>query len=151
MATGKGNTFINDYLKLLLNGTTITGIAVNDTGTPLTNLFLSLHTGTLSATSLQNTTEAAYTGYDRVAVARTTGGFTAASAQSSALVATASFNPATAGSETETYAMLGTDSGGGSPGSSPGKNLYWGAISPTLAVSAGVTPQLTTATTISET
>ena len=101
---------------------------------------------TLSATSDQLTTEAAYTGYARVAVARTTGGFTAASAQSSALVATASFPAATAGSETETYAMLGTNSGGGA-----GKNLYWGSVSPTLAVANGVTPQLTTATTVNET
>lgn len=146
MATGKGNTFINDYLKLLLNGTTITGIAVNDTGTPLTNLILSLHTATLSASSTQTSSEAAYGSYARVAVARTTGGFTAASAQSSALVATASFPQAASGTETETYAMLGTD-----PTTGAGKNLYWGAISPNLAVSTGVTPQLTTSTTISET
>ncbi len=146
MATGKGATFINDYLKLLLNGTAIADLAENDTSGPLTNLILSLHTGTLSAASNQTTTEAAYGSYARVAVARSTGGFTAASSQSSALVATASFPQAATGSETETYAMLGTDNT-----ASAGKNLYWGAISPTLAVSAGVTPQLTTATTIAET
>ena len=145
MATGKGNTFINDYLKLLLNATAIANIADNAAGSPLTNLYLGLSTGTLTAASSQTTTEAAYVSYARVAVARTTGGFTAASAQSSALVATASFPAATGGSETETYAMLGTDSSGA------GKNLYWGSISPTLAVSTGVTPQLTTASTVSET
>ncbi len=108
MATGKGNTFINDYLKLLLNATTITGIAVNDTGTPLTNLYLGLCTANPTATGDQTTSEAAYTSYARVAVARTTAGFTAASSQSSALVGTASFPAATGGSETETYATLGT-------------------------------------------
>lgn len=144
MATGKGNTFINDYLKLLLNATPIANIADNAATSPLTNLFLSLSTGTLSAASDQLTTEAAYTSYARVAVARTTGGFTAASAQSSALVATASFPAATGGSETETYAMLGTLV------SSNGKSLYWGQISPSLAVANGVTPQLTTATTVTE-
>ena len=145
MATGKGNTFINDYLKLLLNATAIANIADNAASSPLTNLYLSLHTATLSASSTQTSSEAAYTSYARVAVARTTGGFTAASAQSSALVATASFPAATGGSETETYAMLGTDVSGA------GKNLYWGPVSPNLAVSTGVTPQLTTATTVSET
>lgn len=145
MATGKGNTWINDYLKLLLNATAVANIADNAATSPLTNLYLSLHTATLSASSTQTSSEAAYTSYARVAVARTTGGFTAASSQSSALVATASFPAATGGSETETYAMLGTDVSG------TGKNLYWGAISPTLAVSSGVTPQLTTASTISET
>ena len=146
MATGKGNTFINDYLKLLLNATPISLIADNAASTPLANLYLGLHTGTLSAASAQNTTEAAYTGgpYSRVAVARTTGGFTAATAQSSALVATASF-PASTSSETETYASLGTDSSGA------GKLLYFGVITPSLAVANGVTPQLTTATTVSET
>lgn len=145
MATGKGATFINDYLKLLLNATAIANVADNAASAPLTNLYLSLHTATLSASSAQNTSEAAYGSYARVAVARTTGGFTAASAQSSALVATASFPAATSGSETETYAILGTDSSGA------GKSLYFGAISPTLAVSNGVTPQLTTSSTVSET
>jgi hypothetical protein len=145
MATGKGNPFINDFLKLVLNATAIANIADNAASSPLTNLYLSLHTATLSAASDQTSSAAAYTSYARVAVARTTGGFTAASAQSSALVATASFPAATGGSETETYAMLGTDSTTGA-----GKNLWWGAITPTLAVSSGVTPQLTTATTITE-
>ena len=145
MATGKGNTTINNFLKLLLNATTWTGIAVNDTGTPLTNLFLALSTGTLSASSAQNTTEAAYTSYARVSVARTTGGFTAASAQSSALVATASFPTATGGSETETYASLGTLTSGA------GVVLYFGPITPSIIVATTVTPQLTTASTISET
>jgi hypothetical protein len=144
MPTGKGNTFINDFLKLLLNATAIADIAENDTTSPLTNLYLSLHTAELTAASTQTSTQAAYTDYARVAVARTTGGFTAAAAQVSNLVATASFPPASGGSETETYAMLGTDI------SAAGKNLYWGPISPTLAVSAGVTPQLTTATTVTE-
>lgn len=145
MATGKGATFINDFLKLLLNATAIANIADNAGSSPLTNLYLSLHTANPAASGDQTTSEAAYTSYARVAVARTTGGFTAASAQSSALVATASFPAATGGSETETYAELGTASSGA------GKLLYFGQISPTLAVANGVTPQLTTATAISET
>lgn len=146
MATGKSTTTCNNFLKLLLNATTWSGIAVNDTGTPLTNLYLALSTGTLNASSTQTTTEAAYGSYSRVAVARTTGGFSAASGGSSSLVATASFPAATSGTETETYASLGTDN---TP--TNGTIFYWGAISPTLAVSTGVTPQLTTASTISET
>lgn len=144
MATGKGATFINDYLKLLLNATAIANIADNAAASPLTNLYLSLHTASAGASGNQTTNEAAYTSYARVAVARSTSGFTAASAQSSALVATASFPAATAGSETETDAALGTASSG------TGKILYFGAISPTLAVANGVTPQLTTSSTVSE-
>jgi hypothetical protein len=54
-------------------------------------------------------------------------------------VATISFPAATGGSETETYAGIGTLV------STAGKLLFAGAISPTIAVSNGVTPQLTTA------
>lgn len=145
MPTGKGNTFINDFLKLLLNATPIALIADNAGTTPLTNLIMGLSTGTLTAASTQISTEAAYGAYARVAIARSTGGFTAASAQSSVLVATCSFPAAISGTETETYAMLGTDNT-----AAAGKNLYWGPISPTLAVSTGVTPQLTTATSFTE-
>lgn len=144
MATGKGNIFINDYLKLLLNATAIANIADNAASSPLTNLYLGLCTANPAASGDQTTSEAAYTSYARVAVARTTGGFTASSSQSSALVATASFPIAAGGSETETYATLGTAS------TSTGKLLYFGTISPTLAVAVGVTPQLTTATTFAE-
>lgn len=144
MATGKGNTFINDYLKLLLNATAIANIADNAASSPLTNLYLALSTGTLTAASTGTTTEAGYTSYARVAVARTTGGFTAASAQSSVLVATASFPAATGGSETETYAQINTASSGA------GKLLYFGPVSPNLAVSNGVTPQLDTTTSVTE-
>lgn len=144
MATGKGNTFINDFLKLLLNATAIANIADNAAGSPLTNLYFGLSTGTLTAASDQTTTEAAYGSYARAAVARTTGGFTAASAQTSSPVATVAFAQASSGSETETYAMLGTLV------SAAGKNLYWGPITPNLVVSTGVTPQLSTASTITE-
>jgi len=39
MATGKGNTTSANFLKLLYQAVTWTGIAVNDTGTPLTNIY----------------------------------------------------------------------------------------------------------------
>lgn len=144
MATGKSTTLCNGFLALLLNATGIANIADNTATSPLNNLYLALSTGTLSNSSAQNTTEAAYTSYTRAAVARTTSGFTAPSGSSSSLVATASFPPATGGSETETYASLGSLSSGA------GVVYYWGSISPTIPVSVGVTPQLTTASTISE-
>lgn len=144
MATGKGNTFINDYLKLILNATPIANIADNASSSPLTNLYFALETANPAAAGDQTTSEAAYTSYARVAVARTTGGFTASTAQSSSPVATVSFPAATGGSETETYATLGTATSGS------GKLLYYGTITPSLAVANGVTPQLTTASTITE-
>ena len=139
----KGSTFDNDLLKLIFNGTAIANIADNAASSPLTNLYLSLHTASPGAGGNQTTNESAYTSYARVAVARTSGGWTVTGASVSP-VATISFPAATGGSETVTYIAIGTASSG------TGKILYYGAISPTIAVSNGVTPELTTSTTITE-
>lgn len=139
----KSSTFNNDLLKLIFNATAIANIADNTATSPLTNLYLSLHTATPAVGGSQTTNEAAYTSYARVAVARTSSGFTV-SGSSVTLTALTSFPAATGGTETETYFAVGTASSG------TGKVLYFGAISPTIAVTSGVTPQLTTGTTITE-
>lgn len=141
---GKGNTFSNDMVKLIFNATAIANIADNAASAPLTNLYVSLHTANPGAAGTQATSEAAYTSYARVAVARTTGGWTAASSQTTSPVSAITFPTATGGSETETFFGVGVASSGAT------KLLYSGAVSPTIAVSSGVIPQLTTATTVTE-
>ena len=143
---GKGNTFSNDLLKLIFNATAISNLAQDGTS-PLTALGVSLHTANPGASGNQTTSEAAYPSYARVSVARTTGGWTAASSQSTSPVANIDF-PASTGSpnETETYAAVGTDTSTGT-----GKILYSGTVTPNITVNAaGITPRLTTASTITE-
>lgn len=137
-AGGWGTTYANDHLKLLLQATAIANIADNAASSPATNLYLSMHTASPSGTG-QTTSEAGYTSYARVAVARTSGGF-AVSGATANLVALTSMVAATGGSETETHYGIGTGSSGA------GKLLFWGTITPNIVVSSGVTPQLTTAT-----
>lgn len=72
----RGATFINDYLKLIYNGTAIANLADNAASSPLTSLYAALHTADPGAAGNQTTNEAAYVGYARQAVARTSGGFT---------------------------------------------------------------------------
>ena len=72
----KSNTFETDILALLFNATPIANVADNAATSPLTSLFVALHTADPGEAGVQNTTEAAYTGYARVAVARTSGGWT---------------------------------------------------------------------------
>ena len=139
----KGNTFINDLLKLFFNATAIANLADNAASSPLTDLYLSLHTSSPGAGGNQTTNECAYTSYARVAVARTSGGWTV-SGQSVTPAATVAFPAATGGSETATHAAVGTASSG------TGKLLWYGAISPTIAISNGVTPELTTSSAITE-
>lgn len=143
MAGGKSSTFDNDLLKLIFNGTAIANIADNAASSPLTSLYLSLHTADPGAGGNQNGSEAAYTSYSRLPVARTSGGFTVSGATAT-LTAAVIFPAATGGSETETWAAVGTASTG------PGKILYRGPITPNLTVSNGVSPQLTTGTAFTE-
>ena len=139
----KGNTYENDLLKLIFNATAIANIADNAASSPLTSLYVSLHTADPGEAGDQTTNECAYTSYARVAVARSGAGFTVTN-NSVSPAADVSFPAATGGSETATYFAIGTAS------SSTGKLLYSGAISPTISISNGVTPKLTTASTVTE-
>ncbi len=143
MAGGKGSTFEDALLKLIFNATGIPNIADNTATSPLTSLYCALHTASPGAGGSQTTSEAAYTGYARVAVARTTGGWTV-TANSVSPIANIVWPTATAGTETETYWSVGTAATG------TGEILYWGPITPSIAVSAGVSPTLTIASAITE-
>lgn len=139
----KGDTFENDLMKLIFNGTAIANLADNAATSPLTNLYVSLHTADVGEAGNQTTNEAAYTSYARVAVSRNGTGWTV-TANSVSPAQLVSFPTCTGGSATVTHFAIGTAASG------TGKVLYKGAISPTIAVSAGVTPQLTQSSTITE-
>jgi hypothetical protein len=136
MASGKGNTN-SAFLLAAVYQAVFTGIAnvLANSGTPLTNLFVSLHTANPGATGTQTTSEAAYTSYARVAVARTTGGWTL-TGQTITNAAAINFPAATGGSETEAYVGIGTLTSGA------GTLLWFGQLTATLAVSAGITPSI---------
>lgn len=136
--------YANNLLALVFNASAYANMADNASSSPFTNLYVSLHTATPTAAGTQTSSEAAYTSYSRVAVTRTSGGWTV-STNTVVPAATIVFPAATGGSETETFFGIGTSSTGA------GHLLYFGAISPTIAVSNGVTPELTTASTITET
>src|SRR3990170_8721919 len=127
----KGNTFENDLLKLIFQAVAIADIAENDTTGPLTNLYVALHTADPGEAGNQSTSEATYTGYGRVAVARTSGGWTV-SANAVSNAAAITFGACTAGSSTCTYFSVGVAASGAT------KILYSGALTASLAVTAGI-------------
>lgn len=140
----KGNTFENDILRLIFNATAIANIADNAATSPLTNLFVSLHTADPGEAGDQTTSEISYTGYARVSVARTSGGWTVTT-NSVSPTANIEFGAMTGGAGgTATHAAIGTAVSGA------GKVLYKGALSPTISVTTGVVPRITTASTITE-
>ena len=50
----KGNTFENELLLLIFNATAIADLAENDTSSPLTNLYVALHTADPGEAGAQN-------------------------------------------------------------------------------------------------
>lgn len=136
-----GNTFENDLAKLIFQATAIANIADNASASPLTNLYLSLHTSDPGEAGDQTTNETSYTSYARVAVARSGSGWTVTNNVVTP-AANVDFPAATGGTATITHFGVGTAS------SSTGKLLMSGTVTPNISVSTGVTPRLTTATTL---
>lgn len=136
-----GNTFETDILSLIFNGTAITNIADNATTAPLTNLYVALHTADPGEIGVQSTSEATYTSYARVAVARSGAGWTV-TGNSVSPAANIDFPEATGGTNTITHVSIGVASTGTT------KILAKGALSTSIAVSTGTIPRITTATTI---
>jgi hypothetical protein len=140
----KSNAFETDLLGLIFNGTAISTIADNAASTPLTNLFLALHTADPGEAGNQETSEISYTGYSRVGVARTSGGWTI-TGNSVSPVAAIEFGEMTGGAGgTVTHASIGTASTG------TGKILYSGALTPNITVALGVLPRIKNTSTITE-
>ncbi len=138
----KGNNLETDILALIFNATAIPELAEDDSTTPATTLTVALHTGDPGEAGDQTTSEIAYTGYARIAVARTSGGWTV-SGNSVSPVAAITFGNMTAGAGgTVTYMSIGTGTAN--------ELLYSGTVTPNIVVSNGVTPELTTATAITE-
>jgi hypothetical protein len=123
----KGNTTENDVLELIFKAT-----ALSWNGN--TNLYISLHTADPGEAGSQTTSEATYTSYARVTVARSGSGWTVSGNQASN-AALIQFPQCTGGSSVVTHVAIGTASSGA------GQVLYKGVLSSSLSVSNLVQPQ----------
>lgn len=135
----KSNALETAILALLYNATTFNGIAENDTTSPNTDIYVALHTADPGEAGTQSTSEAAYTSYARVAVVRTSSGWTVSGNQvvNAALV---QFPQCSGGSESITHVSTGLASSGANT------ILHSGALSAPLAVSSGIQPQFSAGT-----
>lgn len=135
------NTTETAILALVYNATAWGNYADNAGTSPETNIHNALHTADPGDTGTMSTSEAAYTSYARVNVARTSGGWTVTGGSVSP-VATISFPAGTGGSGTGTHFSTGKTGGGAAA------ILWSGTVTPNITFGNGVTPQLSTATTI---
>ena len=97
------------------------------------SFYVSLHTADPGETGTQTTSEATYTSYARVAVARSGAGWTV-SGNNVSNAAAINFPAATGGTNTITHFGIGSDSSG------TGNLFFKGALSASLSVSSGITP-----------
>lgn len=131
----KSTSASNSILALIFNATAWADIAENDSSSPATNLYLSLHTADPGVGGAQTTNETSYTNYARIAVARTTSGWDVPSGGATANAALAQFAQCGASGATLTHVAIGTASSG------TGLVLYAGALTSSLAVANGIQPQ----------
>ena len=138
MASGKGDVFANEVLLHVLENADI--LTIGNAGGLLQSsvdgsIFIGLHTAAPDgAADTQATSEATYTSYARVAVARTAGAWTTASGASENTAAV-TFPEATGGGDTITHFSLGAETSGAT------LLLYWGLLDSQLIVSSGITPE----------
>lgn len=138
MASGKGNTASAGILQAIYQAvfTDLTTFLANS-GSPATYLYVSLHTANPGASGNQGTNEAAYSGYARVGVARSSSGWTL-TGESITNFAAILFGASTSGPEIETYVGVGESPTTGDSGTL----LWFGALSASLTVNPGITPNI---------
>lgn len=122
----KSNTLENQVVALIFNGTALPWSN--------SNLFVALHTADPGEAGDQTTSEATYTGYARVSVARDSGGWTVSGNQASN-TAEITFPECTGGTNTITHVSVGL------AGTSTSQILYKGALTASISVSNLITPR----------
>ena len=130
------NSSENNLLKLLFQNTAWANIG--DAGglqpsSTAGSFYISLHTADPGEAGDQTTNEASYTGYARVAVARSSGGFTV-TGDTVSNTATIQFGECTGGTAAVTHFAVGRASSG------TGEIIYSGTLSATRNISSGITP-----------
>lgn len=137
-----GNATEISILKLIYQAVAWANYADNAAGTPQTAIDNSLHTGDPLDAGNQSTSETTYTSYTRVAVSRTTGGWSENGAGTIFPVANIDFPAGTGGGGTVTHWSTGKTGGGTS-------TILWsGTVTPNITVGNGITPRLTNGSTI---
>lgn len=142
----KSTSLCNSLLALLYNATAIADVAENDSSSPLTNTHMALHSASLAGAANQSTSETNYTDYARVAVPRSTSGWTAPSGGATENVAAIEFPQCGVTGQTITTGSVGKDLSGA------GIIWHYGDLNAPIAVSNQIQPRFPAgAVTITET
>lgn len=128
-------------LALIFNATAWANMADNAGTSPQTNIAVGLHTADPGESGTMSTSEASYTSYARAGVVRTNVGWTVTGGSVSP-ANNIDFAAGTGGSGTITHFSTGKTGGGAAA-------IHMrGTVTPNVVSGNGVTPRLTTATTL---
>ena len=130
------NAFETALLTLYFNNTDHANVgdaAGLQNSTAAGSFYISLHTADPGETGTQTTSEATYTSYARVAVARSGAGWTI-SGNNVSNAAAINFPAATGGSNTITHFGIGSDL------TTAGNLFFYGALGASRVISSGITP-----------
>lgn len=143
----KSTDACNSILALMYNATPWANVADNASSSPLTNLYIALHTANLTAgNNSQAENEVAYTNYLRIAKLRTTAGWIAPSGGATENEGQAQFAQCGVTGATAAYVSTGVGSSGATA------VWHYGQLNSPLSISSGITPQFADgALTITET
>lgn len=131
----------NAIMALIFNATAWANMADNAAATPQTNVAVALHTADPGESGTMATSETTYTSYARVNVVRSNVGWTV-TANSVSPAANIDFPAGTGGSGTIAFFSTGKTGGGAAA------IHLSGTVTPNVVAGNGVTPRLTTATTL---
>jgi hypothetical protein len=135
-------------LNLVFRAVAWANYADNAATAPQTNIGIGLHTADPTDAGDATTNETTYTSYTRVNVARTTAAWTAPTGEPSAIspIANIDFPPGTGGTGSVTF--FATSKSNAAPPTGTQPILWSGSVTPAITVGSGVTPRLTTGTTL---
>lgn len=132
----KATAICNSILGLMYRAAAWASVADNAASSPLTSVYLSMHTGNLTAaTGLQNENETAYTNYARKITSRSATDWSAPSGGSLNNATLQQFPACGVTGATLTHVATGVGSTGATAA------WHFGALNSSLAVANGITPQ----------
>ena len=132
----KATSICNSIVNLMYRATAWANVADNASASPLTSVYLSLHTANLTAaTGSQSENETAYTNYIRKITTRSGTDWTAGSGGSTSNATLQQFPACGVTGSTVSHTATGISSSG------VGAVWHYGALNSTLAIGNNITPQ----------
>lgn len=130
----KSNVLEGGLLGLVFQAAGIDNLAENASSSPLTNLFVALHSADPGEAGTQDTNELSYTGYHRMTTSRSSNGSWTVSGNTASNSVTFTWSQCTDGTGVASHFSVGTSFSGA------GRILYAGALTAALTISKGITP-----------